>query len=53
MVARYPGTWIVRGADAGLLRLFPAKGAVTDHIYLVDPLGMSTHRAQNFVLRWR
>jgi len=39
LVVRYPGTWIARGTDAGLLRLFPAKAAVSDHIYLVDPLG--------------
>jgi cytochrome oxidase Cu insertion factor (SCO1/SenC/PrrC family) len=39
LVARYPGTWVVRSADAGLLRLFPGKGLATDHIYLVDPLG--------------
>lgn len=38
LVARYPGTWLVR-AGAELPRLFPAKGTVADHIYLVDPLG--------------
>jgi cytochrome oxidase Cu insertion factor (SCO1/SenC/PrrC family) len=39
LVARYPGTWVVRAAGAGLPGLFPAKGVAADHIYLVDPLG--------------
>ncbi len=39
MTARYPGTWFVRAAGAGLLGLFPAKGSVSDHIYVIDPLG--------------
>jgi cytochrome oxidase Cu insertion factor (SCO1/SenC/PrrC family) len=34
----YQGTWVVR-AEAGLLQHFPARGTVSDHIYLVDPLG--------------
>jgi cytochrome oxidase Cu insertion factor (SCO1/SenC/PrrC family) len=38
VVAPYQGTWIVR-ADAELLKRFPAQGAATDHIYLIDPLG--------------
>lgn len=38
-VAQYQGTWLVRDAGAGLSGLFPSKGAVSDHIYLVDPLG--------------
>lgn len=38
LVARYPGTWMVR-SGAELAKLFPAKGTVADHIYLVDPLG--------------
>ena len=37
-VSQYQGTWVVH-ADAGLLQLFPARGALADHIYLVDPLG--------------
>lgn len=37
-VAPYQGTWMVR-ADAALLKHFPAQGAASDHIYLVDPLG--------------
>ena len=43
----YPGTWVVR-ADAGLLRLFPAPGSPSDHIYVVDPLGnlMMRHDAR-------
>jgi cytochrome oxidase Cu insertion factor (SCO1/SenC/PrrC family) len=45
LVARYPGTRVVRGADAGLLRFFPAKETAADHIYLVDPLG-------NLILRF-
>lgn len=38
-VANYPGTWLVRAAATGLSALFPAQGAVSDHIYVVDPLG--------------
>jgi len=38
-VAPYQGTWLVRAAPAELLGLFPASGAVSDHIYVVDPLG--------------
>ncbi len=38
-VSQYQGTWIVRAAGADLLKLFPAQGAVSDHIYLIDPLG--------------
>lgn len=38
-IAQYPGTWLVRAAAGGLPGLFPAKGAVSDHIYVVDPLG--------------
>jgi cytochrome oxidase Cu insertion factor (SCO1/SenC/PrrC family) len=37
--ASYQGTWLVRGAAAELLGAFPATGATSDHIYLVDPLG--------------
>jgi cytochrome oxidase Cu insertion factor (SCO1/SenC/PrrC family) len=35
---RQDGTRIVR-ADAALLRRFPAPGAASDHIYVIDPLG--------------
>jgi len=38
-VAPYPGTWVVRAAGAGLLESFPAQGAPSDHIYVIDPLG--------------
>jgi len=37
-VSQYQGTWVAR-ADAGLLKRFPAQGAASDHIYLIDPLG--------------
>ena len=33
------GTWRVRAAGSGAAKLFPAQAAVTDHIYLIDPLG--------------
>lgn len=32
------GTRVAR-ADAALLRLFPAPGSASDHIYVIDPLG--------------
>lgn len=35
----YPGTWLVRAAGTDLSRLFPAQGAASDHIYVIDPLG--------------
>jgi cytochrome oxidase Cu insertion factor (SCO1/SenC/PrrC family) len=38
-VAPYPGTWVVRAAGTGLLEQFPAQGAASDHIYVIDPLG--------------
>jgi cytochrome oxidase Cu insertion factor (SCO1/SenC/PrrC family) len=38
-VAQYQGTWLVRARAPELLGRFPAKDAVSDHIYLVDPLG--------------
>ena len=38
-VVQYPGTWLVRARAPELLGRFPAKEAVSDHIYLVDPLG--------------
>jgi cytochrome oxidase Cu insertion factor (SCO1/SenC/PrrC family) len=38
-VAPYSGTWQVRAAGSGLLESFPAQGAASDHIYVVDPLG--------------
>ena len=36
--ARQDGAQVAR-ADAALLRLFPAPGAASDHIYVIDPLG--------------
>jgi len=38
-VAPYQGTWQVRAGGAELLKLFPAPGKASEHIYLVDPLG--------------
>jgi len=38
-VAPYPGTWVVRAAGTGLLEQFPARGAASGHIYVIDPLG--------------
>jgi hypothetical protein len=32
-------TWRVRAAGSGAVKVFPAQAAMTDHIYLVDPLG--------------
>lgn len=37
--ASYPGTWLIRAANSGLARVFPAAAAVPDHIYVIDPLG--------------
>ena len=38
-VSAYQGTWLVRAAGSDLLKLFPAQGALVDHVYVVDPLG--------------
>ena len=38
-VASYEGTWFIRAAGSGLVTLFPASSAVSDHIYVIDPLG--------------
>jgi len=38
-VASYQGTWFIRAAGSGLVTLFPASSAVSDHIYIIDPLG--------------
>ena len=45
VVSRYPGTWMIRAAGSGLLGQLPVKGALADHIYVVDPFG-------NLVLRY-
>lgn len=37
-VAAYGGTWLVRAREA-LPRLFPAAEQVSEHIYVIDPLG--------------
>jgi len=39
LLAQYPGTWLVRVRAPELLGRFPAKETVSDHIYLIDPLG--------------
>lgn len=41
----YDGTHMARARDHAILKILPAKGASTDHIWLVDPLG-------NIVLRY-
>lgn len=38
-VAPYRGTWLIRAAGSELLKFFPAPGAASDHIYVIDPLG--------------
>jgi cytochrome oxidase Cu insertion factor (SCO1/SenC/PrrC family) len=39
LLERYRGTWAIQAAGSELLGLFPAEGAVADHIYVIDPLG--------------
>ena len=41
----YEGTHLVRARGQAILEVLPLKGAITDHIWLVDPLG-------NVVLRY-
>lgn len=41
----FEGTWQVDAAGSTLLKSLPHAGALTDHVYLVDPLG-------NLVLRY-
>lgn len=38
-LAPYAGTWLIRAAGSDFLELFPAPGARSAHIYLIDPLG--------------
>ena len=45
LLKEHEGAWIVRAAGSTLLAQFPAAGARSDHIYLLDPLG-------NLVLRY-
>ena len=33
------GTWLIRAGGSELLKFFPAKGALADHIYVIDPNG--------------
>jgi cytochrome oxidase Cu insertion factor (SCO1/SenC/PrrC family) len=35
----YAGTWFVEAQAKPILETFDARGAIRDHIYLVDPLG--------------
>lgn len=37
-LARYQGTWTIR-AGGGFLRRLPAWDALSDHIFVIDPLG--------------
>jgi cytochrome oxidase Cu insertion factor (SCO1/SenC/PrrC family) len=43
--SEFDGTWLVKAVDNKVLGALPFAGAITDHIYLVDPLG-------NLVLRY-
>lgn len=38
-LAPYAGTRLIRAAGNDFLRLFPARGAASAHIYVIDPLG--------------
>jgi len=38
-LAPYAGTLLIRAAGGDVLELFPAQGARSAHIYLIDPLG--------------
>jgi cytochrome oxidase Cu insertion factor (SCO1/SenC/PrrC family) len=44
-LSEYRGTWLVRAGGGELLTQLPAAHSLTDHIYIVDPLG-------NLVLRY-
>lgn len=46
LLSEYAGTHVLEEAVPALLAKLPSAGAVSDHIYLVDPLG-------NLVLRYR
>jgi peroxiredoxin len=39
LVKKYPGMHILSGANESLLNNFPAAPNITDHIYLIDPVG--------------
>ena len=38
-VEPYRGTWLVRAGGGVVAKRFPAPEAVSDHIYVIDPLG--------------
>lgn len=38
-IAPHEGTWQVRAAGTEVLKIFPAQGSASDHIYVIDPLG--------------
>lgn len=39
LVAQHDGLWLVRAENRALLESFPTAGMLSDHIYVVDPLG--------------
>lgn len=39
IMKQHPGMHVLTGADASLLARFPANANLTEHIYIVDPLG--------------
>lgn len=39
LLAGFEGTWFVRAASGPVPAAFPAAKAVSDHIYIIDPLG--------------
>ncbi|MBL8382042.1 MAG: redoxin domain-containing protein [Burkholderiales bacterium] len=45
LIREYDGTRMLRATDPAVARAFPAAERLTDHIYLIDPLG-------NLVLRY-
>lgn len=39
LLAQFKGTYVVRAAGSALLAALPAPSSVSDHIYVIDPLG--------------
>lgn len=39
LLAQHGGLWLVRAENSTLLKSFPAARMLSDHIYIVDPLG--------------
>ena len=39
LLKKYPGLHVLSGANGTLLGVFPSEANVTDHIYLIDPVG--------------